>query len=135
MRDIHGRYIDTKAITDSGPSWARGCSSCKYGIVSAPEVTGACELYLERLVQAIDGDIEFCTCQAGIRNRSFLANRFLFLKDEVKKRANLSAFIGRNTHPDIETARMAIQARQGTEAPPIRFVEASEPAERELVPA
>ncbi len=133
MRDLHGRYMDTKAITDNGPSWARGCPNCSHGIAAAPELTGACELYLERLVQACDGDITFCTCQAGIRYRVFLRNRFLFLTDEVKKKPSLSAFIGRNTHPDIESARIAIQANQGAKTPPIRFVQASEPVEREMV--
>ncbi len=132
-RDNHGRYENLKEISTNGPSWARGCDKCKCGIASAPELTGACELYLERLVQVIDGDIQFCTCTAGTRYRVFLQNRWLFLMDEVKKTPNLSNFIGRKTHPDIEQSRIAMQVNQGAKAPPIRFVDASEPSEKELV--
>lgn len=118
-----------------GNDWARGCPKCKFGIVSAPEFTGACERYLERLVQAVDGDITFCDCQAGTRYRVYLANRFLLLMDEVKKKGNLAKWIGRKTHPDIETAREAMHRGYSYAKPPtMRFVDKAQVPEPELEP-
>jgi hypothetical protein len=103
--------------------WARGCPQCKYGIVSAPERTGACELHLERLVQAIDGDITFCECRAGKANRANLLNRYEFLKREAKRDPRMATFAERKTHPDIEAARKAMQGGyEYVKAPPIRWV-------------
>lgn len=42
-----------------------GCAKCHYGIVSAPELTRAVELYRERVVQFLAGDLTFCGCKAG----------------------------------------------------------------------
>lgn len=110
--------------------WAAGCPQCSYGLVSPPERSGACELYLERLVQAIDGDLHFCDCRAGTRYRANLLNRFEFLKREAKKDARMASFAERGSHPDIEAARRAMQSGYTyVKAPPIRFVELSTPAE------
>lgn len=123
-------YLPSAFVND----WARGCANCKHGIVSAPELTGACELYLERLVQVIDGDITFCDCQAGTRYHVFLKNRWLFLMDEVKKKPSLSWYVGRKTHPDIETARKAMQGGYAfVKAPSIRFVDKAEPQQDRVV--
>lgn len=108
--------------------WARGCDKCKFGIASAPELTGACELYLERLVQAIDGDITFCDCKAGVRFRVFLLNRFQFLKEEARKDSRMASFVEKKSHPDIEIARRAMASSYGmVKVPPIRWVDRSEP--------
>lgn len=106
----------------TGSHWGRGCKECKCGLVGAPELTGACEVYLERLVQAIDGDLEFCACQAGTRYRAFLANRFLFLKGEAKRDRRMAQFVAQNSHPDIESARRAMDGSYGMlKMPTIRW--------------
>lgn len=103
--------------------WAQGCANCKLGIVSAPELTGACELYLERLVQAIDGDLKFCDCHAGKCYQAYLKNRFVFFRTEAKGDYRMSWFAERNTHPDIEAARRAMQSGfEYAKVPSIRWV-------------
>lgn len=109
---------------DSTQRWASGCEKCKIGIVCAPELTGACELYLERLVQAIDGDITFCDCQAGARYRVYLLNRFQFLKEEARKDGRMTVFVENKSHPDIEAARRAMNSSyEMLKPPPIRWVD------------
>lgn len=115
---------NVKEIGKVGPDWARGCKECKYGIVLAPEITGACELYLERLVQALDKQITFCECQAGTRYRDYLLSRRQFLLAEARNDYRMSAFAAKSTHPDIESARYAILESYGAaKAPSIRYVE------------
>lgn len=115
------RLSETLPVT-TGNHWGRGCANCKYGMVAAPELTGACEVYLERLVQAIDGDLTFCTCQAGTRYRVFLLNRFQFLKEEARKDGRMAAFIELKSHPDIESARHSMQGSYGmAKMPTIRW--------------
>jgi hypothetical protein len=104
--------------------WARGCASCKFGIVSAPELTGAATLYLERMVQAIDGDIEFCKCRAGTSYRSSLLNRYEAMKDAAKRDGRMADAARRGTHPDIEATRAGMAATFGKMArvPTMRYV-------------
>lgn len=110
--------------------WALGCPQCSYGLVNAPERSGACELYLERLVQAIDGELTFCTCRAGTCAYANLKNRLLILRGEAKRDGRMASFAERGSHPDIEAARRAMQSGYAyVKAPPIRFVELSTPAE------
>jgi hypothetical protein len=97
---------------ESNP-WAAGCPQCTYGIVSAPELTRACELYLERLVQAIDGDITFCTCQAGQVYRVYLLNRRQALIEEARRLPLMADFVKHKSHPDIEQARWAMAQEAG----------------------
>lgn len=112
-------------------AWARGCSKCKYGIVSAPELTGSCELYLERLVQAMNGDITFCTCKAGDCYDIGLRNRRQALIEEARRRYPNHA--ARSTHPDIESARSAVAHSYAyVKAPPIRWVDKAEPQPQEV---
>lgn len=114
--------------------WALGCDNCRYGLVSPPERSGACELYLERLVQAIDGDLTFCTCRAGKANRANLLNRFEFLKREAKKDGRMVSFAERGSHPDIEAARRAMQSGYAyVKAPTVRWVDKAEPVEPERI--
>lgn len=64
-----------------GNDWARGCDKCKFGVASSAPLTGATNLYLERLVQAQDGDLTFCTCRAGHMQRQYL--RRLYTKTDA----------------------------------------------------
>lgn len=119
MRDERGRYLSVKPIEDNGPTWARGCPSCTCGIVAAPELTGAASLYLERLVQAIDGDITFCTCQAGKSYRVSLLNRRQEIIEQTRRDAKTTAIVG--TSNPIDIARAAIQTVQAQRVPTMRL--------------
>lgn len=105
VRDIHGRYRDVKAIVELGPEWAYGCSRCRYGIVAAAELTGVMDLYLERLAQALAGEIEFCDCHAGQCQRANLLNIRQKLIEEARKDKRMLAEAARMTHPEIEWAK------------------------------
>lgn len=85
MRDSHGRYRSIKEIQELGPDWACGCGKCKFGIVASVPLTGAASLYLERLVQAQDGDLTFCACRAGHMQRQSL--RRLYTKTSAAELA------------------------------------------------
>jgi hypothetical protein len=121
MRDLHGRYHE-KPIEESAPTWAMGCSKCKFGIVDAPALTGVVELYLERLVQAVDGDVTFCTCKAGEERRKNVVKRDQFLRAEAKNIFTMQPQARRDSHVDIEVARtkMLLQ-REDTPAPTIHY--------------
>ena len=125
MRDIHGRYSAVKAIADIVPAWAAGCDACKGGIVLAPELTGAVSLYLERLVQALDQDITFCTCRAGLAYRSSLLNRRMEILERAKREAKGSMV---SSGTEIDTARAAIHAAQARNMPTFRQMGARVPA-------
>ncbi|MCC7196413.1 MAG: hypothetical protein IT356_12740 [Gemmatimonadaceae bacterium] len=116
MRDERGRYTATKRIEDVVPSWAAGCDACTNGIVLAPELTGAVSLYLERLVQAIDGDVTFCTCRAGVAYRSSLLNRRQEILERARREAKGSMI---STGTEIDTARVAIHAAQARNTPTV----------------
>jgi hypothetical protein len=105
MRDVHGRYQNQKPLTELAPAWACGCEHCHYGLVDAPPLTGAANLYLERVVQAIDKMLTFCTCQAGQRYRASLLNRRQAMIEEARRDPRLSKFAARLSHPDIENTR------------------------------
>lgn len=94
---------------ESKAHWANGCDQCKYGIVSAPELTGACEFYLERIVQHSAGDIEFCTCRADLAYKAAILNRKQQRIEEARRDPRMSAQAHRLTHPDIEIAASHIQ--------------------------
>lgn len=118
MRDERGRYISTKVITANGPAWARGCGNCNCGIVSAPDLTGACEFYLERMVQAIEtkGAI-FCTCRAGQAYRANLLNRRQERIEEARKDPRMQEQARRQTHPEIEIAMVKVATLRAEIAP------------------
>lgn len=107
------KRISASLPVTTGNHWGRGCEQCAYGIVDAPTLTGACEVYLERLVQMIDGALNFCSCRAGSRYRAFLLNRFQFLKEEARRDHRMTAFVALNSHPDIESARRAMDSSYG----------------------
>lgn len=118
MRDTHGRYTSLKEITDNGPDWAAGCPNCKFGIVSAPELTGAAPLYMERMVQHLDKSLVFCDCRAGKAHYAALGNRYRKLIEEARKDKRLTDFAARTSHPDIEMARRAIYDAYASAPPP-----------------
>lgn len=101
--------MDTsKALpTISHDHWGYGCDKCRYGYVYAPDprTSASLPLYLQRAVQAANGDIEFCDCRAGIAARSSLRRTWT---DELKLRPDLDAIKGR--------------VKDETAAPPIRYV-------------
>ncbi len=115
---------------------AHGCASCSYGIVAAPEITGACEFYLERLAQALNGDITFCDCRAGTNYHANLLKRHRKFVEEARRDPRMVEQAKRGTHPDIEQAQVLMLERFGKmhhdKVPTIRFVE--EPP-RKPVPA
>lgn len=118
MRDERGYYRDTKPLEELVPEWAHGCENCQYGIVQALPLTGATELHLERLVQAIDKQLVFCTCKAGTRYRSFLLNRRQFLLEEARRSPRMGQAAARASHPDIDIARQRIHKSYETAEPP-----------------
>lgn len=126
MRDIHGRYTTLKEINANGPTWARGCDACTCGIVLAPELTGAAPLYMERLVQAIDGDITFCTCQAGQRYRVSLLNRRQEIIEQARQSLKTTAKL--KVDNPIDIARHAIRAAQARNVPTVHGVGERVPA-------
>jgi hypothetical protein len=123
------RYDVIKDIATIGPEWAKGCAECGHGIVSAPEITGAATFYLERLVQAVDGDITFCTCRAGTSYRVSLLKRHQRLVEEARKDVRMRESAERRSHPDIENARIAIATQR---VPTIHAAEAMPEPEKEL---
>ena len=128
MRDERGRYTTLKAVTDNGPTWARGCPSCTCGIVLAPELTGAAPFYLERLVQALDHDITFCTCPAGKAYHASLLNRRQKLIEEARRDPRMAESARDKTHPDIESARAAVRAAQAQRTPTVHLAGERVPA-------
>jgi hypothetical protein len=121
MRDIHGRYLDTKAITENGPSWAKGCGRCRFGILSAPDITGVAPMHLERLVQAIDKEIVFCECEAGKMYRLTLGrirNSLIAEANRDNRKHMEWQEAKHDTHRDIEVTRLKMQeAREKTPVP------------------
>jgi hypothetical protein len=125
MRDIRGRYTKTKELTEIIPTWAQGCDQCECGVLDAPPLTGLASLYMERLVQAIDHELTFCSCMAGTRYHAALLNRRRVLIEEAKKDKRLSEWSMRGTHPDIEATRRAMRRKREEQStiPTIHFDE------------
>lgn len=110
MRDERGRYHVGKPIAESVPEWANGCDKCSGGIVSAPPLTGAAPLYMERIAQRLDGTLTFCDCRAGKAYYASLGNRRQRLIEEARKDQRMAHAAHNNTHPDIEAARRDMHA-------------------------
>lgn len=122
MRDVNGRYTSLKSIMELGPDWSHGCPKCKYGIVDAPQLTGAAPLYMERMVQHLDKSLVFCDCRAGKAHYAALGNRYRKLIEEARKDKRLADFAARTSHPDIEMARRAIyDAYASAPAPTVHY--------------
>jgi hypothetical protein len=121
MRDDRGRYIDTAAIVDLGPEWASGCERCKFGVVNAPDLTGAVSVSMERMVQAIESNGRiFCTCRAGVAARSNLKNRKQMLIEEAKMMP-LAREHGYDSAPDIEIAKQKVAEARAKSVPTVHF--------------
>jgi len=101
-------HVSDYLPNESLQHWALGCQQCKFGIVMAPELTGACSLHLERLVQAINQQIIFCECQAGRCYRVFLLNLRQRLIEEARKDKRMIASAAVSTHPEIEWAKAKV---------------------------
>lgn len=99
MRDDHGRYVDTKTITDIGPDWASGCGACAFGIVAAPDIVPALPLHESRAVQANEDMILFCDCRAGFMYRQQLRRVYNTLS--MGSRQNIRAIVMAATVPSI----------------------------------
>lgn len=112
---------------DSKQHWGAGCDKCNYGIVAAPELTGAVELYLERIVQALNGDITFCECQAGTRYRVSLLNRRQKLIEDARKGKLMAAYAQRQSHPDLELAQKLVLQSYEAHVPTIHLAEEPTP--------
>lgn len=121
MRDDRGRYHSTKPLSELAPSWANGCDHCKFGLIDAPDLTGVASVYMERLVQAIDKELNFCACQAGVRYRASLLNRRQQLLEEARRDTRMTDAARRNSHPDIEVTRRAMRDSRPVGVPPIRW--------------
>ena len=131
MRNERGQYLNLKAIMDNGPEWASGCDKCKCGVLSAPDLTGAVPLYLERLVQAVDHDIDFCNCEAGQKYQVSLRNRYqaTIEQDKQAKRIITHKVAGSEATltPDntlridglLDVARVAIDAARARNRPTV----------------
>lgn len=99
------KHISDYLPSDSVQHWAYGCSNCRCGIVAAGDLTGIAELHLERLVQALAKEIEFCDCLAGRCYRAYLLNRRQKLIEEARKDKRMHAEAARLTHPEIVWAQ------------------------------
>jgi len=100
-------------------AWAMGCEQCSYGFSYAPPLTNKLEVYMQRMVQMIDEELEFCTCKAGTRYRAHLLNvrqRFL---EEARKDHRMAEYAKRQSHPEIERARRLL--RDATPEPTIHY--------------
>lgn len=116
-------------------AWARGCPKCKYGIASAPELTGACELHLERLVQAIAKQLVFCDCQAGKLYRVYLLNRRQKLIEEARRDPRMHEYAQRLTHPDIEVSEWQVATSYAMLTPTMHFEGSAAPVPAAQEPA
>ena len=118
MRDTHGRYASLKDIAANGPSWAKGCAHCTGGVMSAPDLTGAAPLYMERMVQHLDKSLTLCDCRAGRAYYASLGNRYRKLVEEARQDKRMTEWAARRSHPDIEAARLAVHAAYELAKPP-----------------
>lgn len=111
----------SSALLTSGPEWSHGCEHCSHGIVIAPEPSGACEFYLERIVQMRAGDIVFCECRAGLAYHAALRNRQQERIEEARKDPRMAEQAQRLTHPDIEIAAWRLRGKADAGIPSMHF--------------
>lgn len=69
----------------AGPEWAKGCPSCQFGIVAAPDILRSFPLNEGRAVQAHEELILFCDCKAGHMYRQNLRKHYNALNWETRK--------------------------------------------------
>jgi hypothetical protein len=121
-----GRMLMCHMMTDG--------DNCKHGILAAPELTGATPLYLERILQALDGDIRFCTCKNGEEQRIGLLNRHRAIVEQDKRDARIlthkTAGSEQTLNPEntlriaspLDIARLAIEAARARNVPTVHGV-------------
>lgn len=125
------RRVKAEYPASNENDWARGCDKCKFGIVSAPPLTGVASLYMERMAQALDKSLTFCSCNAGERYRAALLNRRQMLIEEARKDTRMADAAHKNTHPDIQaTQRLMHAAYEAAPPPTIHADGRAEEAER-----
>lgn len=88
-----------KEFQVEGPEWAKGCESCKFGIVLAPDILAAFPLGEGRAVQAAEGMITFCTCKAGHLYRQHLRRVYNGLGMELRR--SVLEHIAANSVPTV----------------------------------
>lgn len=103
--------------------WARGCDACKYGVVASVDMTGVCEFYLERLIQTLRDQIEYCTCRAGVAYKAYMMNRYQILLEEARAYPGplMQRCANNGTHPDLENAAAKIDGFYSSQMPTIRM--------------
>lgn len=68
-------------------AWANGCPSCTFGVTKVGTLTGAVSLYEERMVQAMRGEAEFCTCRAGHMARQYARKVYSAMTEDGRRLA------------------------------------------------
>lgn len=68
-------------------TWANGCPRCTFGVTTQGKLTGAVSLYEERMVQAMRGEAEFCTCRAGHMARQYARKVYSAMTDDGRRLA------------------------------------------------
>lgn len=76
--------MDIKLPGASAAQWANGCLNCQFGIVRQGPLTGALPLFEERMVQAMRGEVEFCTCRAGHMARQYARRVYSSKSDDAR---------------------------------------------------
>lgn len=79
--------VDIKLPGASGAQWANGCPSCTFGVTTQGKLTGAVSLYEERMVQAMRGEAEFCTCRAGHMARQYARKVYSAMTEDGRRLA------------------------------------------------
>lgn len=102
-------------------AWARGCEHCKFGIVASVELTRACEFYLERTIQTLRDQIEFCSCRAGVAYKAHMMNQYRTLIEAARHNPLMQESARNGTHPDLESAAAKIDAIYAASMPTMRL--------------
>lgn len=65
---------------------------------------------MERMCQAVNDEVVFCDCKAGVRHHVSLRNRYRALLEEARKDGRMTKYAASKTHPDIESTLNKMQA-------------------------
>jgi hypothetical protein len=95
-------------VKKEGMEWASGCSKCKHGIISAPPLTNACTIHMERLIQHIDGAVVYCNCRAGDCADRLMQRRWANYLIDARTDADQAEYAKNDTHLEIEIFRAKI---------------------------
>lgn len=75
--------------------------SCRYGLLDPPEPDLRLPLYLARLAQYRNGDLQFCSCSMGKAARSYYANLTTQISEEATQQARRQAEAAERRHQRI----------------------------------